>query len=99
MEKKVAHTNQAQKRIRQSEKHRKNNIEHRSMIRTFIKKTLKAIQNKDLVLSRELFKKMESVLDRYSIKNLIHKNTVARYKSRINAKIKYLSLSLQKNES
>ncbi|WP_116964549.1 30S ribosomal protein S20 [Fastidiosibacter lacustris] len=89
----MANTKQAKKRIRQAEKNRQHNMARRSMMRTFMKKTIKAIEAQDLSLAKECFAKLQPVLDRYATKGLIHKNKAARHKSRIHAKIKALSLA------
>lgn len=84
----MANSKQAKKRVRQAEQSRQHNISRRSMMRTYIKKTIKAIEATDLTLSKECFAKLEPVLDRYATKGLIHKNKAARHKSRLIAKIK-----------
>ncbi|WP_119343135.1 30S ribosomal protein S20 [Facilibium subflavum] len=89
----MANTKQAKKRVRQAEKNRQHNMARRSMMRTFIKKTIKAIEAKDLELAKATFVKLQPILDRYAVKGLIHKNKAARHKSRITAKIKALEVA------
>lgn len=88
----MANSKQAAKRARQSEKNRQHNMARRSMMRTFVKKVLKAIDAKDIAAAKEAFTALVPVLDRYATKGLIHKNKAARHKSRLNAKIKALAL-------
>ncbi|MCF6775245.1 30S ribosomal protein S20 [Thiotrichales bacterium 19X7-9] len=86
----MANSKQAAKRARQAEKNRKHNMARRSMMRTFMKKVLKAVEVKDVDQAKEAFKTLVPILDRYATKGLIHKNKAARHKSRLNAKIRAL---------
>ncbi|WP_018299303.1 30S ribosomal protein S20 [Fangia hongkongensis] len=86
----MANSRQAKKRVKQAEKRRQHNVARRSMMRTFLKKTVKAIEEKDVVVAKESFQKLQPVLDRYATKGLIHKNKAARHKSRLSAQIKAL---------
>ncbi|AGI27098.1 30S ribosomal protein S20 [Candidatus Portiera aleyrodidarum] len=76
------------KRAIRSEVRRKQNSSKRSMVRTFIKRVLKAIKLKKYKLSMEEFYKAQSVIDRIADKNIISKRKSARIKSRLNLKIK-----------
>lgn len=67
---------------------RKHNSSKRSMVRTFIKRVLKAIKLKKYKLCSEEFYKAQSVFDRIADKNIISKRKSARLKSRLNLKIK-----------
>lgn len=89
----MANSKQAKKRVRQAEQNRQHNMSRRSMMRTFMKKTIKAIEATDLSLAKECFAKLQPVLDRYATKGLIHKNKAARHKSRLVAKIKALEVA------
>ncbi|MCW8994446.1 MAG: 30S ribosomal protein S20 [Psychromonas sp.] len=86
----MANIKSAKKRAIQSEKRRKHNASRRSMMRTFIKKVVVAIEAANKELATAEFVKMQSVLDSYATKGLISKNTAARKKSRLAAKIKAL---------
>lgn len=86
----MANSKQAIKRARQNEKNRKHNMARRSMMRTFMKKVIKAVEAKDLSTAKENYKTLVPVLDRFATKGLIHKNKAARHKSRLTAKIKAL---------
>ncbi len=87
----MANSNQAKKRARQAEKHRKNNASHRSMLRTYIKKVVKAIEIKDKAAASEAYKTAVPIIDRMATKGLIHQNKAARHKCRLNQKIKALA--------
>jgi len=60
------------------------------MMRTYIKKVRKAIAAGDKEAAQTAFKAAVPVIDRMAGKGLIHKNTAARYKSRINARIRQM---------
>ncbi|MCD8524997.1 MAG: 30S ribosomal protein S20 [Gammaproteobacteria bacterium] len=90
----MANTKQAKKRVRQAEKHRAHNASRRSMMRTYIKKTIAAIESGDVDNAKKLYIKMTSVLDTVAGDGLIHKNKAARHKSRLSQRIKSLSLSV-----
>ncbi len=84
----LANTKQAKKRVRQAEKHRAQNTSRRSMMRTYVKKTIHAIESGDVGVAKSLFIKMTSVLDTMAGGGLIHKNKAARHKSRLSQRIK-----------
>jgi len=87
----LANIKSAKKRARQSEVHRARNASARSMVRTYIKKVVKAIEMKDKAAAETAFKVCEPILDRYSVRGLIHKNKAARHKSRLTAHIRALA--------
>ncbi len=86
----MANTAQARKRARQAEKHRQLNASQRSMMRTYIKKVLKAIEAGDAKLAQEVYREAMPIVDRMVNKGIIHKNKAARHKSRLNARIRVL---------
>lgn len=83
----MANTAQAKKRARQSEKHRQQNASQRTMMRTAIKKVVKAIEAGDLTQAQATYQSMTSIVDRLANKGLIHGNKAARHKSRLNTRI------------
>ena len=83
----MANSAQAKKRAVQAEKHRQLNASQRSMLRTYIKKVLKAIATKDAEQAQAAYKVAVPVIDGMANKGLIHKNKAARHKSRLNAHI------------
>jgi len=87
----VANTPQAKKRAKQAEKNRQHNMGLRSKIRTMIKKILKAVQDKNLEAAKATYKEAVPTIDRMVPKGILKKNTAARYKSRLNARIKKLA--------
>ncbi len=86
----MANIASAKKRARQSVKRREHNVAQRSMVRTTIKKVVKAVEAKDKSAAEAAYKEMVPVLDRYADKGQIHKNKAARHKSRLAAHIKAL---------
>jgi small subunit ribosomal protein S20 len=87
----VANTAQAKKRARQNDKARAHNASLRSMVRTYIKNVVKAIQSGNLESAQAAYTAAVPVIDRIADKGIIHKNKAARHKSRLNAQIKALS--------
>lgn len=87
----MANTASAKKRIRQAEKNRARNVALRSRVRTFIKKTLKAIRSGDKAAAQAAYKEAQPVIDSMVNKGILHKNTAARAKSRLNSHIKAMA--------
>lgn len=86
----MANTAQAKKRARQAEKHRAHNAARRSLMRTQVKKVLKAVEAKDKDGATNAYRSATSMIDRLAGKGLIHRNAAARYKSRLNERIRRL---------
>lgn len=80
----MANTAQARKRARQAEKRRQHNASMRSMLRTYIKKVVKAIAAGNKADAEAAYKAAVPVIDSMARKGLIHKNKAARHKSRLN---------------
>ena len=87
----MANTPSARKRARQAEKHREHNAGLRSKLRTFIKKVTYAADAGETEKAQAAFKEAVPVIDRMAEKGIIHKTTAARYKSRLNARVKKLA--------
>lgn len=84
----MANTPSAKKRAKQAEKRRSHNASLRSMVRTYIKNVVKAIDAKDLEKAQAAFTAAVPVIDRMADKGIIHKNKAARHKSRLSGHIK-----------
>lgn len=84
----MANSAQAKKRIRQAEKSRRHNASYRSMMRTYVKKVVKAIATGDKAQAEAAYKAAVPVIDRTARKGLIHVNKAARHKSRLNQHIR-----------
>jgi small subunit ribosomal protein S20 len=89
----LANSAQARKRARQAEKHRQHNASQRSMLRTHIKKVVKAIAAGNQAEAQAAYQAAVPVVDRMADKGLIHKNKAARHKSRLNAHIRSMASS------
>ena len=86
----MANTSQARKRARQNDKVRAHNSSLRTMLRTALKKIVKAIQAGDKKVAKKQYDENVSLIDRIADKKIIHKNKAARHKSRLNTAIKAL---------
>lgn len=84
----MANSPQAKKRARQAETHRQRNAGQRSMMRTYVKNVIKAIEAGDKAAAEAAYKQAVPALDRMAGKGLIHKNKAARHKSRMNQSIR-----------
>ena len=87
----MANSPQAKKRAKQAEKRRNNNASMRSMVRTYIKNVVKAIDAKDLEKAKTAYTAAVPVIDRMADKGIIPKNRAARHKSRLNAHIRAMA--------
>ena len=86
----MANIKSAKKRAKQAVVRNARNAAQRSMLRTAVKKVLKAIDANDAAGATAAFTVAQPILDRFSARGLIHKNTAARHKSRLTARIKAL---------
>lgn len=87
----MANTAQARKRVRQAEKSRQHNASLRSMVRTYIKKVLAAIEAGNKADAQKALDIASPIIDSMADKGIMHKNKAARHKSRLNAKVKALA--------
>lgn len=86
----MANIASAKKRARQEVKQRQNNASHRSMLRTYMRNVLSAIEAKDKDAATKAYNEAVPIIDRMANKGLIHKNKAARHKSRLNAQLQEL---------
>ena len=87
----MANIASAKKRAKQAEKNRQHNQARRSMLRTYIKKVVRAIESGSREEAEAAYKAAVPVIDSEAGKGLIHANKAARHKSRLNAKIKAMA--------
>jgi len=87
----MANIASARKRARQAEKRRQHNAALRSELRSAVRNIRKAITAGDKKAARDMFQRSASVIDSIADKNIIHKNTAARHKSRLAARIKAMA--------
>lgn len=87
----MANSAQARKRARQADKQRAHNASLRSTLRTAIKRVQKAVGAGDKAAAQAVYQASVAVIDRIADKKIVHKNTAARYKSRLAAAIKSMA--------
>ena len=87
----MANSPQARKRARQNDKRRAHNVGMRSMMRTEIKKILKAMDDGDKSAAETAYKSAVPLIDKMADKELLHKNKAARHKSRLNTRIQAMA--------
>ncbi len=86
----MAHSDQAKKRIRQSQRRTAVNRARLGRIRTFVKGVEAAIAKGDKATAEAAYRAAMPELHRGAQKRLLHRNTVARKLSRLSARIKAL---------
>ena len=86
----MANSASARKRARQAETSRKSNASRRSMMRTYMKKILAAIEAGDKEAAQAAYTTAVSIMDKSVSKGIFTMNKAARHKSRLSAKIKAL---------
>jgi small subunit ribosomal protein S20 len=79
----MANHKSAVKRVRQTVKRNEINRANRGKLRTQIKKLRSAISGHDQTAGTELLNPTISLIDKAVNKGIIHRNTAARYKSRL----------------
>ena len=77
----------ALKRARQTQKRTEDNRANTSRLRTALRKLRTTIQSGDAKQAQTAFGETVSVIDKAVKKGTIHKNTAARYKSRLSARV------------
>lgn len=87
----MANIQSAKKRARQGEKRRLHNIALRSRMRTRMKAVLKAIQAGDKDAASAELRTAVPAIDKAANKGLIQRNRAAKYKSRLNARLKAMA--------
>jgi small subunit ribosomal protein S20 len=87
----MANSKQARKRALQSTLRNAQNTSQRSRVRSAIKSVRKAIEAGDKTVAAETLKKATSVIDSIADKDIVHKNTAARNKSRLAAAVKAMA--------
>ena len=87
----MANIASAKKAARQAVKRRASNTSQRSALRTAIKDVRKAIAAGDKAAAKAVFQHSVGKIDSIADKDILHKNTAARYKSRLSAAIKAMA--------
>lgn len=79
----MANLPSAKKRIKQNEKNRERNRARRSAVKTQTRKLVDALTRSDTATAEKQFVVLTKKLDQVAAKGTLHKNTVARRKSRL----------------
>jgi small subunit ribosomal protein S20 len=77
----------ALKRARQTTKRTENNRSNTSRLRTELRKLRETLGSGDAKTAKTAFGSTVSMIDKAVKKGVIHKNTAARYKSRLSARV------------
>ena len=83
----MPNTNSAAKRLRQDKVKRARNRAAKSAVKTQIKKVTAAVQAGDVETAEKEYISAARKLDKAGAAKVFHKNTAARYKSRLQKKI------------
>ena len=81
----------ALKRARQTETRTEVNRANRSRVRTSLRSLREAIAQGDAKAAQDQYRATVSALDKSVQKGVLHSNTVSRYKSRLNARLKAMA--------
>ena len=87
----MANIASAKKRARQAEARCRHNVGLRTVLRSAIKNVRKAIAAGDKAAAQAAFKQAVPVVDSIADKKIVHKNHVARHKSRLSQAIKAMA--------
>ena len=87
----MANIQSAKKRARQNIVRRARNMALRSRLRGALRKVLTAVQKGDRAAANQVYKAAVPEIDRLVGKGILAKNRAARYKSRLNARIKAMT--------
>ncbi len=87
----MANHKSALKRLTQTRAETERNRAHRTRLRHQIRQLRQALDAKDKAKAETLFKPTLSMLDRMIQKGILHRNTAARYKSRLSLRFNALS--------
>ena len=80
----------ALKRARQTETRTTRNRSNSSRLRSELRGLREALAKSDKASAQQIFRKTVSALDKAIQKGVLHKNTAARYKSRLSARLNAL---------
>lgn len=87
----MANIQSAKKRARQNVRRRLHNMTLRARLRTAVRNVLRAVQGGDRDAAQANYKTAIPQIDKMVTKGIIDKNRAARYKSRLNARVRKLS--------
>jgi small subunit ribosomal protein S20 len=81
-------TKSALKANRQNIKRREHNRQMRSRLRTALKSIRASLDEKNIDAAKDALNRTVSIVDKMATKGMIHRNTAARYKSRLSSRLK-----------
>ena len=81
----------ALKRVRQTESRTEVNRANRTRVRNSLRTLREALAKGDVAAAQAQYRETVSTLDKSVQKGVLHNNTVSRYKSRLNARLKALA--------
>ena len=87
----MANTYSALKRMRQAERRTEYNRKRKSELRHGIRAMRRTLTGKDPKAAADLLPKTFSLIDRSAKNGVIKKNTAARYKSKLSARVKAMT--------
>ena len=87
----MANTYSALKRVRQDERRTDYNRQAKSRLRHQIRAMRRALAGKDPKAAADMLHQTFSMIDRSAKSGIIKKNTAARYKSKLHARVKALT--------
>ena len=79
----MPHIQSAKKRLRQNPKRRARNQARKTRVRSSTKAVLKAVEGGDAEAAQAALRKAISAIDRAAKRNVIHRNSASRKKSRL----------------
>jgi small subunit ribosomal protein S20 len=80
-------TKSALKANRQNVKRREHNRQMRSRLRSALKSIRASLDKKDIAGAKTALSATVSIVDKMATKGIIHRNTAARYKSRLSTRL------------
>jgi len=86
----MPNTRSAKKRMRQTEKRRFKNRAAKSVVKTYTRKTVQAIEAGDVAEAERQFAVMQKRVDKAAKANAIHRNKASRRKSRLQKRLNAL---------
>lgn len=79
----MANHKQAEKRNRQRIKRRERNLRHLSTMRTYMKRVRRALASRQLDEAKQALPQAVTAIGKAASKGVVHRNTAARYISRL----------------
>ena len=86
----MANTVSARKRARQNDKRRAHNASRRSLLRSSIKKVVKAIEAGNKTAAEAAYREAEPIIASMAGHGIVHSNKANRHKSRLTARMRAL---------